>query len=205
MMTGAYRGSRIMAPNPRILAPNPRLPRPRSAPQRSPLSRKPLAATRRALITAFAIVALSARTAVACTCVTIAGEPVPPEIDLFRNADGVVIFTGTALRVKQVPSGSAEADLYRPNGSTTTFLVEGYWGGLPFPEMVAVTTPGLGGTCGFDFQEGQCYQVEAWPQSGGWKTTICSMTGLAWANRSVLDKLEVTDGPAKTPHPKNGS
>ena len=119
----------------------------------------------------------------ACKC----EQPGSPSEEL-EKFDAV--FAGRVVSIEH--SFDPDAESYTPEDRTTVgFEVSVVWKGTVFEDMF-ITTPPLGGSCGFAFVEGEEYVVYGSDNDdgdGGYVVSICSRTALLEQAQADLDAL----------------
>ncbi len=132
---------------------------------------------------------VSAGQVYACKC----AEPGPPTEEL-ANFDAV--FVGKVLVVQH--SYDLEGKTVTPEDrSTIGFEVSTVWKGAVH-EVMYITTPPTGGSCGYTFVEGEEYFVYASDSNYGddsYTASICSRTALLSAAQADLDALGEREAP----------
>lgn len=125
----------------------------------------------------------------ACSCV----QPGPPSEELKVSA---AVFAGRVFLVEH--SYDPEGRFVTPDDrSTIGFEVNAVWKGTVHESMY-ITTPPIGGTCGFTFVEGEEYIVYAYDshyEDGGYSTGICTRTSHLSEAQQDLDELGAGDAP----------
>ncbi len=116
----------------------------------------------------------------ACKC----AEPGSPSEELEKFA---AVFAGRVVSIEH--SFDPEAASYSPEDRTTVgFEVSAVWKGAVH-EIMYITTPPTGGSCGFTFIDGEEYIVYAYDSAypnGGYTVGICSRTALLVLQRRVI-------------------
>lgn len=119
----------------------------------------------------------------ACKC----AEPGPPAEELEKFS---AVFAGEVVWIEH--SYDPNATSFSPEDFTTVvFEVSAVWKGAVYEEM-SVTTPPIGGSCGFTFIEGEEYIVYAHDSfygDGGYTVSLCSRTALLGQAGIDLDAL----------------
>lgn len=136
-----------------------------------------------AFMLSFAWFLVSVNSAYACKCV-LPGSPTE-EIEKFD-----AVFAGTVFLVQHSydPEGKTVA---LEDRSTIGFEVSAVWKGA-IHETTYITTPPIGGACGYTFVEGEEYIVYASDSHYGddsYTASICSRTALLSAAQADLDAL----------------
>ena len=125
----------------------------------------------------------------ACKC----AQPGTPTEELEKFS---AVFAGSVVSVQH--SYDLNAGLVTPEDrSTVGFEVSAVWKGAVHEDMY-ITTPPIGGSCGFTFVEGEEYIVYAYDSSyddGGYTVGICSRTALLAQAQDDLDALGGGDAP----------
>lgn len=125
----------------------------------------------------------------ACKCVV----PGPPSEEMEKF---VAVFAGRVVSIEHNfdPNGTSLG----PGDRTTVGLeVSTVWKGAVHEDMY-VTTPPIGGSCGFSFTEGEEYILYAHDSAyddGGYTVSICSRTALLSQAQADLDAFGDGDAP----------
>ena len=119
----------------------------------------------------------------ACKC----AQPGSPSEELEKFS---AVFSGRVVSIQH--SYDPDGVSVSPEDRTTVGIeVSAVWKGIVHEEMY-ITTPPTGGSCGFDFIEGEEYIVYAYDSpyaDGGYTAGICSRTALIGQAQEDLDVL----------------
>ena len=159
-----------------------------------------------AFMFSFAWLLVSAGQVYACKC----AEPGPP-IEELGKFDAV--FVGKVFLVQHTYDPNAKT-VTQEDRSTIGFEVSTVWKGVVH-EVMYITTPPTGGSCGYTFVEGEEYIVYASDSHYGddsYTASICSRTALLSEAQADLDALGEgeapqtgTKGPAPTDSEDTGN
>ena len=125
----------------------------------------------------------------ACKC----AQPGTPSEELEKFS---AVFSGRVVSVQH--SYEPNVTSVSPEDRTTVgFEVNAVWRGL-VREEIDITTPPTGGSCGFNFTEGEEYIVYAYDSTyagGGYTVGICSRTALLDQAQADIDALGEGNAP----------
>ena len=142
------------------------------------------------LIGILIVVAISAvpRSAAACSCI----DP-GPECQAFWKTDAV--FDATVVRIAERRIEPTEKREFAAADLLVTLRVHRAWKGAQ-PGDIEVTTSRSGGTCGYDFREGERYLVFAHQWGGHLNVSMCSLTQPFDGSGTAAEFLSSLDRPA---------
>lgn len=140
------------------------------------------------LICYTALLAFSAQTAYACSCIEVKKGAAVNYKRWLKNFDGAV-FTGRVLKKENVEAG---------NQLKVTFEIERYWKGVKSSEAVIYTAMDSA-ACGVSYTEGETYFVVARNSDKGLMTDLCSHLEYTKKKQAMLRKI----GRGKMPGAKN--